>query len=81
MIKCFFSHETTPERTGLRSKISHVCNHIQNNLFPFPAEELGPPTESQQDLWSDTNLFPDYSKRARRIDNLDFVSGACYVPD
>jgi hypothetical protein len=45
-----FADKTTHERTGLMSKISHVWNHIQTNLFPFLVEELGPLTEPQRKL-------------------------------
>jgi hypothetical protein len=48
--KMVFPHETNHESTGLRSKISPAWNHIQTNLFPFRAEELGPLTQTQRKL-------------------------------
>jgi hypothetical protein len=44
------ANETTVERTGLMSNISHVWDHIQTCLFPFLSEELGPLTDAQRKL-------------------------------
>src|SRR4030042_1948444 len=55
--KMVFEPKTNHERTGLMIKISQVWNHIQTNLFPFMAEELGSVTEAQQKLISILELI------------------------